>query len=106
MIRDHWRYDRDDDKVLEFADDSMVLGGMKLWLGIGEDVEVDELNVQTAFESLGYDTQVTIIEKYIEESGIADEFESWFEQRYPEDEDEYDDRDDVAYEIARDMGRY
>ena len=107
-MRDHWNKDRDPELVIDFANDEMVLNGMKKWLGIDEAAEVDEEHMQTAFESLDDDTQVTVLEEYIEYEGLEKEFNVWYARRYDDDNEDYDgydyrgQMDDDAYERYRD----
>ena len=105
MIRDHWKNDRDDDMVLAFADDSMVIEGTKMWLGLDDTIQCNDEHVQKAFEALNDDTQIEILEAYIEEVGLTAEFDIWYERKYGDDEDEYDpegERMDAEYDAYRD----
>ena len=108
-MRNHWENDRDPDIVIDFADDEMVLNGMKHWLGIDESTDVDEEHMQTAFEGLRYGTQVTVLEEYIEYEGLTKDFNEWYSAKYDSDEDEDDDQydyrgemDDAEFERYRD----
>ena len=105
MIRNHWKNDRDGELVLEFADDGMVIEGTKMWLGLDDTVQCNDERVQKAFEALNDDTQIEILEAYIEYVGLEAEFDMWYERRYGEEEDEYDpdgERADREYDAYRD----
>ena len=105
----HWDNDRTDDLVMEYADDGIMIEGMKIWLGLDENVPVDESRLEKAFEALDWDTQVAILEDCIEECGLKSEFDEWYEDKYGDDEDDEDrrndwrgERDDYEYERYRD----
>ena len=105
----HWDNDRTDDLVMEYADDGIMIEGMKIWLGLDENVLVDESRLEKAFEALDWDTQVAILEDCIEECGLKSEFDEWYEEKYGSDEDDEDsrndwrgERDNYEYERYRD----
>ena len=105
MTKSHWKNDRDGELVLDFADDSMVIEGMKMWLGLDDTIQCNDEHVQKAFEALNDDTQIEILEAYIEYVGLEAEFDMWYERRYGDDEDEYDpdgERADREYDMYRD----
>ena len=106
----HWDNDRTDDLVMEYADDGIMIEGMKIWLGLDENVPVDESRLEKAFEALDWDTQVAILEDCIVECGLKSEFDEWYEEKYGSDEDDEDsrndwrgERDDYEYERYRDQ---
>lgn len=106
MIKDHWDKDRDGDMVIEFADSSVVVEAMKMWLGMDDTIRnVDDAHIEEAFESLSENKRVSILEDYIEEVGLQMEFDCWYEQKYGRDEDSDNagDYDDDKYDAAKDL---
>ena len=104
-MTNHWKKDKDGEMVLEFADDGMVIEGTKMWLGLDDTILTNDGNVQKVFDALDEDTQIEILEAYIEEVDLTYEFNAWYEDRY-RDEGEYDpegERADREYDAYRDF---
>ena len=111
-MRNHWKYDRTGDTVLRFADRVVAVGAMKLWLGLDPDTEIDEDNALYAFERVDDCCRAVIVEAYVEDRGLEDDFNEWFQFCFGDgcDEDDLEGyRIDEAYARALDrewMERY
>lgn len=104
-MRNHWKYDRTSDTVLRFAEQAVVTGAMKLWLGLDPDTEMDEDNALYAFEHIDDYYRRDIVETYVEERGLENDFNEWFQFYYGDGYDRDDlegDKIDEAYDRALD----
>ena len=100
-MKNHWRYDRNDEDVLGYAEYDTRIRAMKVWLGLDESTDMDEDNLYLTFEQLDTGMQVEIINYYIIMRGLVDDFNDWYEAMFGDDE-EYDGYD--HYRRDDDMG--
>ena len=109
-MKNYWKYDRNDEDVLGYAEYDTRIKAMKVWLGLDESTDMDEDNLYLTFEQLDTGMQVEIINHYIIIRGLIDDFNDWYEAMFGED-DEYDhyrrdddtgERIDEAYDRALD----
>lgn len=87
---DYWEDDRDYGTVEQYGDDRDILyKAVALWLDVDEE-DADRDRLDEVYDMMTRDKRKKIVEDYVEFHDLQEDFNSWYSDRYCDDDDHYD----------------